>query len=94
MFRECAHCHRSFTPQDFVKDESKGMEADRRALGLEGVRFLYYVCPQCRYADIFVDIHALPGESAEDFQARRAGLEEAVRQIHAEKVEVVISDRI
>ncbi len=93
MFRECTHCHRQFTPGDLVKEESKGMEADRKALGLEGVRFLYYACPECGYADIFVDIHHLPGESLEDFQARRAGLEAAIKQIHADRVEVVVLER-
>ena len=29
MHRECSYYHRPFTAQDFVKEESKGMEADR-----------------------------------------------------------------
>ena len=36
MLRVCSHCHRPFTRDDFVKEESKGMEAERKALGLEG----------------------------------------------------------
>src|ERR1700730_4829450 len=54
MLRDCTHCHRPFEPQDLAREESKGMEAERKALGLRGVLFRYYVCPECGYADIFV----------------------------------------
>ena len=93
MQRECSHCRRKFTPQDFVKEESKGMEAERKARGLEGVRFLYYTCPDCGYADIFLDIRHLAGESDDAFHTRRRELEGAAREIHAEKVEVVVSEK-
>jgi hypothetical protein len=69
------------------------MEADRRAWGLEGVRFLYYSCPECDLDEIFVDIHPLEGELADDFLHRRHELEEAVREFHGEKVEAVLSER-
>src|SRR6266478_9462662 len=52
MLRDCAHCHRPFEPQDLAREESKGMEAERKALGLRGVLFRYYVCPECGYSDI------------------------------------------
>ena len=93
MNRACRHCHRQLTAQDFVKEESKNMEADRKSLGLEGVRFLYYTCPDCKHDDIFLDIHHLEGESPEAFQKRREALEAAVRQTDAEKVEVTITER-
>jgi hypothetical protein len=93
MNRECRYCHRQFTAQDFAKEESKNMEADRKRLGLEGVRFLYYTCPGCNRDDIFLDIHHLEGESAEEFQARRDALEAAVRQTDAERVAVTIVER-
>lgn len=69
------------------------MEAERKALGLEGVLFRYYTCSACGYADIFMDIHPLQGESEEAFQKRRADLESAVRQLHGERVEVVLMER-
>jgi hypothetical protein len=93
MHRECFQCRRSFTAQDFVKVETHEMEAERKALGLEGVRFLYYSCPACGFADIFVDIHHLPGETAEAFQRRRADLEAAVRQVHSDKLAIVMTER-
>jgi hypothetical protein len=93
MHRECLQCHRRFTAQDFVKEDTHHMEAERRALGLEGVRFLYYSCPACGYADIFLDIHHLKDETDEEFQRRRADLEAAVRQVHGEKTAVVITER-
>jgi hypothetical protein len=93
MMRVCSHCGRPFTAQDFVKEESRNMEADRKAWGLEGVRFVYYTCPVCSYADIFLDIHHQQGESQENFEKRRMALESAVRQMHGEQVEVILSER-
>jgi hypothetical protein len=93
MHRFCAHCHREFTRADFVKEQSRGMEAERRASGLEGVRFLYYHCPACDFDDIFVDIHPLEGESDEEFRQRREALEAAARRVHADEVKIVVADR-
>ena len=93
MIRECSHCRRPYTAQDFVKEESKGMESERRALGLEGVRFLYYVCRGCRHADIFVDVHPLEGESDTHYRARRDELEAAVREMHGEEIGITFSER-
>jgi hypothetical protein len=91
MHRECTDCRRPFTRYDLAREESKGMEAERKALGLEGVLFRYYECPACGQADIFVDIAPLPGEEPGDFLRRRDELEEAVRQLPAEGVEVVVT---
>ena len=91
--RECSHCHKSLSPQELAKEESKGMEAERKALGLQGVRFLYYNCAGCGYADIFVDVHPVLGEPAAAFRQRRQELESAVRQLHAERVEVVVTEK-
>jgi len=59
------------------------MEADRKAAGLEGVRFLYYQC-QCGTADIFVDILPLADEFIEDFEKRRVEMEAVVRRLHGD----------
>lgn len=93
MTRHCTHCGRPFGRHDFVKETSRGMEHERRALGLDGVRFLYYRCPGCGRADIFVDLRPLAGEDAGSFRARRQALEAAVREAHAEAVEVVLTAR-
>jgi hypothetical protein len=89
--RECSHCHEPLTAQDLAKEESQGMEAERKALGLQGVRFLYYNCPACGYADIFVDVQPLAGETTTAFRQRRQELDAVVRQLHAEQVEVVLT---
>jgi hypothetical protein len=68
------------------------MEAERKALGLQGVLFRYYNCAQCGQADIFVDLRPLPGEGPEEFRQRRDELEAAVRQLHGDRVKVVLSD--
>jgi len=59
------------------------MEAERKAAGLEGVRFLYFNCP-CGMADIFVDVVPRHDEFAEDFEARRSAMEAAVRRLHGD----------
>ena len=93
MLRECAHCCRPFGPQDLAKEESKGMEAERKALGLEGVLFRYYTCPACGFADIFVDLHPLAGEESAAFHRRRADLEATLKQLRGERVDVTLTQR-
>ena len=93
MQRHCTNCERAFTAKDLAREVSKGMEAERKALGLEGVLFRYYVCSACGHGDIFVDIHPLDGESGADFRRRRDELESAVRQLHGDGVEVVLVER-
>jgi hypothetical protein len=71
------------------------MEADRKAAGLEGVRFLHYHCPACEMDDFFVDILPLEGETPEEYSTRRDALEAAVRQLHdgSTRAEAVVVDR-
>jgi hypothetical protein len=92
MQRQCTHCERPFTADDLAREESKGMEAERKQLGLQGVRFFYYNCPACQRADIFVDVLPVPGEAPEAFQTRRAELEKAVRQLHDDRVGLVLGE--
>lgn len=95
MMRKCSHCQKEFTPQELAREESRGMEAQRKELGLEGVLFRYYVCAACGTADIFVDVRALEGETDEAYRRRRDELEATVRglQSKAEGVEVVLVDK-
>jgi hypothetical protein len=93
MKRRCSHCHKDFCPPDLSREDSKGMEAERKALGLEGVLFRYYTCTGCGYADIFVDIHPIAGEPDDAFRRRRDELEATFRQLHGERVEVVLVER-
>ena len=69
------------------------MEGERKSMGLKGVRFLYYTCPGCDTADIFVDVLPVAGESPEVFEARKAELETTARQLHGEKVEIIVGAR-
>jgi hypothetical protein len=66
------------------------MEAQRKASGLEGVKFLYFHCPGCGMNDIFVAILPLETEFAPDYEARRDAMEKVVRDLHAEDVEAVV----
>jgi hypothetical protein len=90
MQRHCASCERLFEAKDLAKEESKGMEAERKRLGLEGVLFRYYTCPACGHDAIFVDVRPLEGELPEVFRERRRQLEAVVTGLHAERVKVVI----
>jgi recombinational DNA repair protein (RecF pathway) len=94
MMRACTCCRKTFVPRELLREETKGMEAERKALGLEGVAFRYYACSACGHADIFVDVHPLDGEAEEAFRARRDELEHSVRQLHGEGVEVVVTERV
>jgi hypothetical protein len=91
MKRECTSCRRSFVPVDLAREESRGMESQRKAAGLQGVRFLYYHCPGCGSNDIFVDVLPREGESSEEFETRRAAMEEAARALHADQLDVVVT---
>lgn len=93
MIRKCSHCGKEFTPQELSREDSKGLEAERKALGLEGVLFRYYSCSACSQADIFVDICPLDGEIEEDFRQRREELETTLKQLEGEGVEVVVCAR-
>jgi hypothetical protein len=93
MQRHCAHCERPFEAKDLAKAESKGMEADRKRLGLEGVLFRYYTCPACGHAAIFVDVRPLEGEPPEEFRERRRQLEAVVTGLRAERVDVVLQPK-
>jgi hypothetical protein len=90
MKRECTRCRRPFAPADLARKESTSMEADRKAAGLDGVRFVYYHCPGCDMDDIFVDILPLDGEAEDDFRKRRDDMEAVVHQLHAPRVEAVV----
>jgi len=93
MMRKCSHCDKAFTPQELSCEESKGMEAERKALSLEGVLFRYYHCSACGKGDIFLDVRPLAGESDEDFRQRRDELEEAIRNVHAEGIGIAVVER-
>ena len=93
MLRTCSHCGKEFTPQELSREDSKGLEAERKALGLEGVLFRYYTCSACAQADIFVDVLPLESESEKEFNQRREQLEATVKQLEGEGVEVVLCSR-
>jgi hypothetical protein len=89
MRRQCVRCGRALSATDFVREASRNMEVDRKAAGLEGVRFLYYRCP-CGVADVFVDVLPRHDELVEDFNRRVGEMEEAVRGLHADGVEAQV----
>jgi hypothetical protein len=79
MLQKCSHCQKDLTPQEWARDESEAMEAERHEQGVEGMRFRYYTCSACGRASIFVDVYPLAGESDEEFHRRWDVLEAAVQ---------------
>ena len=90
MIRECTRCKRSFTAADLLRSDSKGIESERKAAGLEGVRFLLYHCEACKADDIFIDILPREGEIAEEYRHRRVAMEKAVRSLNADSIDAVV----
>ena len=93
MQRECSKCGEPFAAKDLVKERSKEMEAERKAQGMQGVRFIEYTCSHCGQADIFVDILQLDRESPEEFEVRKATLEANLKQLHGSQAELVLKSR-
>ena len=93
MNRQCSRCARTFTRDDFVREESRSLEADRKAARLDGVHFFDYRCPTCGNEAVFIDVVRLDGESAEEFEARKAELESTARRVRAERLDVVVVER-
>jgi DNA-directed RNA polymerase subunit RPC12/RpoP len=90
MIRKCTNCQKDFTPDELSREESKGMEIERKAMGLEGVLFRFYSCSTCGQACIFVDILSLEGESDDAFGHRRAELEAVINQAEGERIKAVL----
>ena len=93
MTRECPHCHKTLTPQELARQESREMEAQRKRMGLQGILFRYYSCSGCGYADIFVDLRRLEDESEDAFQQRREEMRSTVQELHGDHVAVVLIEK-
>jgi hypothetical protein len=90
MKRQCTRCDRPFAPPDLAREESRGMESERKEAGLAGVRFLYYRCRECGTEDIFIDVLPREGESPGEYAERHAAMLAAARDLHADKTDVVV----
>ena len=90
MLRKCSHCGKTFTPKELSREDSKGLEAERKTMDLEGVLFRYYTCSACGQADIFVDILPLDGEFEEDFRGRREELQTTLQELEGDGIKVVV----
>jgi hypothetical protein len=90
MQRDCTRCRRPFTLADLSREETGNLEAERRAAGLEGVKFVYFHCPACGMDDIFVAILPRATEFVQDYEARRDAMETVVRGLHADGVAAIV----
>jgi hypothetical protein len=90
MSRDCTRCRRPFAIADLSREETGNLEAERKASGLEGVKFLYFHCPACGMDDIFVAILPQETEFVQDYEDRRAAMETVVRGLHSDDVNAVV----
>jgi DNA-directed RNA polymerase subunit RPC12/RpoP len=90
MTRDCTRCGRPFALADLSREDSSNLEAERKATGLEGVKFSYFRCPACGMDDIFVAVVPRETEFVEDYEARRDAMEVVVRGLHAPNVAAVV----
>ena len=93
MMRECLNCHNPFSPADLSRDVSKGIEAERKAQGVQGVLFRCYTCSRCDHENLFVDLHTLEGETPEELKSRRDELEATIRQSAQSEVDVALIEK-
>ena len=93
MNRQCSRCRRTFTRDDFIREESRNLEADRKEARLDGVHFFDYRCPACGNEDVFLDVVRHEGESDERFETRKAELEATARRVRTERLEAVVVKR-
>jgi hypothetical protein len=90
MLRQCTRCGYAFGPGDLAREESRGLESERKAAGLVGVRFLYYRCHGCGTEDIFIDVLPREGEAPDAYAARYNAMLLTARNLHADKTDVVV----
>src|SRR6478609_763108 len=45
MQRDCTRCRRPFALADLSREDTQNLEVERKAQGLEGVKFVYFRCP-------------------------------------------------
>lgn len=88
--RTCPHCQRSYAPSDYSRGESRRMETERIAAGLQGLRFRFYQCSACSSENIFVEVLPRDGEQLEEFESRRAAMENVVRGLESGRVGAVV----
>jgi hypothetical protein len=55
--------------------------------------FRCYVCSNCGHENLFVDLHPLEGEPAEDYQRRCREMEASIRQVRPAGVDVALIDK-
>jgi hypothetical protein len=89
MLRTCTHCRRRHTIPNFSREETRKMEEERQASGIEGVRFAYYRCP-CGIDEIFVDIVPMDSEFFEDLEHRYNEMKAVVGRLQTERVKAVV----
>jgi hypothetical protein len=91
--RACVSCQRRLGPEDLLDSESQRMEAARVSLGLGGVCFRYFTCPQCGHDHVFLEIGPLPGESRQDLEGRKEDLTHAVQRVRALRTTVLLVEQ-
>jgi hypothetical protein len=92
--RVCNSCQRRLGHESLLDVQSERMEAARLSVGLEGVRFRYYTCPQCGQDHVFLEVVPLPDESCQDFVGRKAALAQIAQEVRALRTTIVVVESV
>ena len=87
----CCACQTKLGRVDVLEEQSREMEAARRALGLEGIHFRYYCCPRCGHDNVFLVLTPLPGETHQELGERKSALAAEVGSVTAWRTTVVVT---
>jgi hypothetical protein len=90
----CVSCGRRLGERDLLGRSSQIMEAARVSAGLRGLCFRYFTCPRCGHDHVYLEVAPLPGETNQDFQARKEDLARTVQGVRALRTTILVVDRL
>jgi hypothetical protein len=91
--RKCIQCECRLGRDDLLRKESRGMEAARVSMGLDGLFFRYYCCPRCGRDHVFLEVIPLPGEAGSELAIRKESLRQMVAEIRRYRTTFVVAER-
>ena len=91
--RKCIQCECRLGRDDLLKRESRGMEAARVSMGLDGLFFRYYSCPRCGRDHVFLEVVPLPGEAGTQFAIRKESLRQMVAEMQRYRTTFIVAEQ-
>ena len=91
--RKCIQCECRLGRDDLLKRESRGMEAARVSMGLDGLFFRYYSCPRCGRDHVFLEVVPLPGEADTEVASRKESLRQMVAEMQRYRTTFIVAEQ-